>query len=60
MLSFALHAYHNVVITSTRLTMYSPMYGIETMIALVVEILLLRVLIDSELEEAKWAKVRNK
>jgi hypothetical protein len=33
-------------------------YGIEAVMHLKVDIPSLRVLIDSELEEAKWAKVR--
>jgi hypothetical protein len=59
MLSFALHAYRTVVRTSTRTTPYSLVYGIKAVMPLEVEIPSLRVLMDSELEEAEWAKVRN-
>jgi hypothetical protein len=58
MLSFALHAYHNAVITSMGASPYSLIYGIEAVMPLEVEIHFLRVLIDSKLEEAEWAKMR--
>ena len=58
MLSFALHAYHTIVRTSTGTTLYSLVYGMEAVMPLEVEISSLRVLMDSELEEAEWAKVR--
>ena len=53
MLSFALHAYRTAVRTSTGATPYALVYG-----PLEVEIPSLRVLMDSGLEEAEWAKVR--
>jgi len=59
MLSFALHAYRTAVRTSTRTTPYSLVYGIKAVMPLEVEIPSLRVLMDSKLEEAEWAKVRN-
>jgi hypothetical protein len=58
MLSFALHAYRTTVRTSTGTTPYSLVYGMEAVMPLEVEIPSLRVLMDSELEEAEWAKVR--
>jgi transposase InsO family protein len=58
MLSFALHSYRTTIRTSTRTTLYSLVYGMEAVMPLEVEILSLRVLMDSELEEAGWAKVR--
>ena len=58
MLPFALHAYRTAVRTSTRATPYSLVFGMEAVMPLEVEISSLRVLIESELEEAKWAKVR--
>jgi hypothetical protein len=60
MLSFFLHVYRTTVKTSTRATPYSLAYGMEVMILLEVEIPSLRVLIDSMLEKAGWAKVRYK
>ncbi|XP_061979625.1 uncharacterized protein LOC133700079 [Populus nigra] len=44
--------------TLTRATPYSLVYRMEAVMPLEVEIPSLRVLIDSELEEAEWAKVR--
>ncbi|XP_052312616.1 uncharacterized protein LOC112328848 [Populus trichocarpa] len=58
MLPFALHAYRTTVRTSTGITPYSLVYGMEAVMPLEVEIPSLRVLMDSELEEAEWAKVR--
>ncbi|XP_073259793.1 uncharacterized protein [Populus alba] len=60
MLSFALYAYRTVVRTSTGTTLYALVYGMEAMMPLEVEIPSLRVLMDLELEEAEWAKVRYK
>ena len=56
MLSFALHAYRTTVRTSTGTTPYSLVYGMEAVMPLEVEIPSLRVLMDSELEKAEWAK----
>jgi len=58
MLSFVLHTYRSVVKTSTGTTLYSLVYGMEGVMPLKVKIPSLRVFIDSELEKAKWAKVR--
>ncbi|XP_034903466.1 uncharacterized protein [Populus alba] len=58
MLPFALHVYRTAVQTSTRATPYTLVYGMEVVLPLKVEIPSLRVLMDSELEEAKQAKVR--
>jgi hypothetical protein len=58
MLPFALHAYRTAVQTLTEATPYMLVYGMEAVMPLEVEILSLRVLIDSELEEVEWAKVR--
>ena len=59
MLPFALHAYRTAVQTSTGTTPYSLVYGMEAVMPLEVEISSLRVLMDSKLEEAEWAKVRH-
>ena len=58
MLPFDLHAYRTTVKTSIGTTPYSLVYGMEAVMLLEVEISSLRVLMDSELEEAEWAKVR--
>jgi len=58
MLPFALHAYRTIIRTSIGTTPYSLVYGMEAVMPLEVEIPSLRVLMDSELEEAEWAKVR--
>jgi hypothetical protein len=58
MLPFALHAYCTTIRTLTGTTPYSLVYGMEAVMPLEVEIPSLRVLMDLELEEAEWAKVR--
>jgi hypothetical protein len=58
MLPFALHAYRTAVRTSIGATTYSLVFGMEAVMPLEVEIPSLRVLIESEPEEAEWAKVR--
>ena len=58
MLSFAHHAYRTTIRTSTGTTPYALVYGMEAVMPLEVEIPSLRELMDSELEEAEWAKVR--
>jgi hypothetical protein len=58
MLPFSLHAYCTAIRTSKGTTLYSLVYAMEVVMLLKVEIPSLRVLVDSELEEVKWAKVR--
>jgi len=58
MLPFALHVYRTAIRISTGTISYSLVYGMEAVMPLEVEILSLRVLMDSELEEVEWAKVR--
>jgi len=58
MLPCALYAYRTTVRTLTRTTPYSLVYGMEAVMPLEVEIPSLRVLMDSELKEAQWAKVK--
>jgi len=58
MLSFSLHKYRIAVRTSIGATPYSLVYGMEAVMPLEVEIPSLKVLMDSELEEAEWAKMR--
>jgi hypothetical protein len=57
-LPYALHAYRTTIRTSTGATPYSLVYGMEAVMPLEVEIPSLRVLMESELEEAKWAEIR--
>ncbi|PKI42300.1 hypothetical protein CRG98_037308 [Punica granatum] len=58
MLSFALLAYRTSIRTSTGATPYSLVYGMEAVLPIEVEIPFMRVLAESELEEAEWAKQR--
>jgi len=58
MLLFALHVYRIAVRTLIEATSYTLVYGMEAMMPLEVEIPSLRVLIDFELEEVGWVKVR--
>ena len=57
-LSFALHAYQTVVRMSTKATPFSLVYGMEAVLPIEVEIPSLRVLMEIELEEAKWIQAR--
>ncbi|XP_061947896.1 uncharacterized protein LOC133671224 [Populus nigra] len=57
-LPYALYAYRIAVRMSTGATPYSLVYGMEAVMSLEVEVPSLRVLMKSELEEAKWAKIR--
>ena len=57
-LSFVLHAYRIRVRTSTRVTPYSLVYGMEVVLPIEVEIPSLRVLREVELEEAEWVQAR--
>jgi hypothetical protein len=59
-LSFTFHTYRNTAKTSMGATLYSLVYGMQAVMHLEVQIPSLRVLIDSKLEEAEWAKVRYK
>ena len=57
-LLFALHAYWTLVKTSTRVTPFSLVYGMEVVLPIEVEILSLRVLMEAKLEEAEWVQAR--
>ena len=50
---FALHGYRTSVHTSTRATPFSLVYGMEAVLPFEVEILSLRVLMKTQLEEAE-------
>lgn len=52
MLPFALHGYRTLVRTSTRATPFSLVYGTEAVLPIEVEIPLLRVFMETILEEA--------
>ncbi|PKI45882.1 hypothetical protein CRG98_033681 [Punica granatum] len=56
MLPFALLAYRTSIRTSTEATPYSLVYGMEAILLIKVEISSMRVLAESEHEEAEWAK----
>ncbi|KAK5832732.1 hypothetical protein PVK06_016535 [Gossypium arboreum] len=57
-LPFALFAYRTSVRTSTRATPFSLVYGMEAVLPIEVEIPSLRVLMESELEEAECIRAR--
>ncbi|XP_017972480.1 PREDICTED: uncharacterized protein K02A2.6-like [Theobroma cacao] len=57
-LPFALHAYRTSVRTSTGATSYALVYGTEAVLPVEVEIPSLRVLMETELEDAKWVHSR--
>jgi hypothetical protein len=60
MLPYAFHAYHTTVKTSIGATLYSLVYEMEAMMPLEVKISSWRVLMDAELEESEWAKLKFK
>ena len=53
MLPFALMAYRTSIRTSTKPTLYSPVYDIEAVLLVEVEIPSLGVLVEAELNKAK-------
>jgi hypothetical protein len=53
MLPHALHAYRIAMRTSTNATPYSLVYGMTVVMPLELEIVWLRVLMESDLEEAE-------
>ena len=57
-LSFALHAYFISVRTSTGVTPFSLVYGMEVIFLIEVEIPFLRVLMETKLEKAKWVRTK--
>ena len=57
-LPFALCAYRTSVRTSTGATSYSLVYGMEAVFLVEVEISSLRILSQTELSEAEWARSR--
>ncbi|PKI49435.1 hypothetical protein CRG98_030167 [Punica granatum] len=58
MLRFVLLAYRTSIRSSTGATPYSLVYGMEAVLSIEVEIPSMRVLAETELEEAEWAKQR--
>jgi len=58
MLPFALHGYHTSVRTLTGVTPFSLVYGMEAVLPFEVEIPSLGVLMEAQLEEAKWVQAR--
>ncbi|KAI4347844.1 hypothetical protein L6164_008621 [Bauhinia variegata] len=57
-LPFALYAYRTSVRSSTGASPYSLVYGLEAVTPIEVEIPSLRVLMEAELEDSKWARMR--
>ena len=58
MLPFALHGYRTSVWTSTGAMPFSLVYGMEVVLPFEVEIPSLRVLMETQLEEAEWVQAR--
>jgi len=58
MLPFALHLYRTSVRISTRTTPFSLVYGMETVLPIMVEIPSMRVLMKTKLEEEEWVQAR--
>ncbi|KAG2394489.1 RNA-directed DNA polymerase-like protein [Vigna angularis] len=58
MLPFALHGYRTSVRTSTGATPFSLVYGMEAVLPFEVEIPSLRILLETQLEEAEWVQAR--
>ena len=58
MLPFALHGYHTSVRTSIGATLFSLVYGMEAVLPFEVEIPSLRVLMETQLEDAEWVQAR--
>ncbi|XP_052723844.1 uncharacterized protein LOC128193781 [Vigna angularis] len=58
MLPFALHGYRTSIRTSTGATPFSLVYGMEAVLPFEVEIPSLRVLMETQLEEAEWVQTR--
>ena len=58
MLPFALHGYRTSVRTSAGATPFSLVYGMEAVLPVEVEILVLRVLMEMKLEEEEWVQMQ--
>lgn len=58
MLPFSLHGYRMSVHTSTGATPYSPVYGMNVVLPIEVEILSLSVIMEAYLDEAEWMQSR--
>jgi len=58
MLPFALHGYRTSVRTPIGATPFSFVYGMEAVLPFEVEILSLRVLMETKIEEAEWVQAR--
>ena len=58
MLPFALHGYRTSARTSTGVTPYSLVYGMEVVLPIEVQILSLRIMKDAGLNEDDWIQTR--
>ena len=58
MLPFSLHGYHTSICTSTGATPFSLVCGMAAVLPVEVKIPSLRVLMETELEEAEWIQTR--
>ncbi|XP_077247232.1 uncharacterized protein LOC143886950 [Tasmannia lanceolata] len=58
-LPFVIWAYRTSVRTSTRATPYSLTYGMEVVLPIELKIPSLRILMESDLLESEWARIRH-
>ena len=57
-LPFALWGYRTSIRTSTRMTLYSLVYGMEAVLPTEIEAKSLRIILESQIPEAEWVKAR--
>ena len=57
-LPFALWGYRTSIWTSTRMTLYSLVYGMETVLLAEIEVESLRIILESKIPKAEWVKSR--
>ncbi|XP_058783619.1 uncharacterized protein LOC131658329 [Vicia villosa] len=58
MLPLALHVYRTTVCTSTEVTSFSLVYGMEVVLPIEVEIPSMRILMEAKLSEVEWSQAR--
>jgi hypothetical protein len=57
-LPFTLWGYRISIWTSTGMTLYSLVYGMEAILPAEIEVESLRIILESQILEAKWAKAQ--
>jgi hypothetical protein len=53
-LPFALWGYRTSIQTSTEMTLYSLVYGMEAILPAEIEVIYLRIILESQILEAEW------